>query len=401
LTATTNTTDNAVSPAQRSALTPRILLTLLYSRTVSNMSYRVLYPFLPAVARGLGVSLEAAGRLVSAQGAAWILAPFLGQLSDRYGRRRVMELGLLLLAFACAMVFLTGQYPLTLMAFVGIGVARALYDPTTQAYVGDLVPYAQRGRAIATISMAWSLSWLLGVPLSGLLIQRLGWQVPWGFFSLFIVVALVATRLFLPPSRNANTTSRPFNPLAWGPFLRRGHVRAALATGFGIVFAVENLFIVYGAFLEGRFGLSIGAIGILSVIVGFSELLGEGASYLWTDKLGKKRSIVVGLVAYAVSLLVLFPLSGTLPTALFGFALVFFFFEFSIVSFFPLMSEVAPEARGTVISMNVAGMGSARLLAPIVGTLLYGRFGTLLPNALLSAAVCLVAAAILWRGVRE
>ena len=375
----------------------RALGHLLYSRILSNMSFRIIYPFLPAVARGLGVSLSEASLLASVQGGVRMTAPLTGHLSDRYGRRRIMETALLMLIISTAMVYFTNTYAVALAAFAFIGLSRSIFDPTTQAYVGDKVPYAVRGRPFAILSMSWALSWIIGVPISGFLIERFGWNAPWGVISLFLVVAFIALRIMVPKAERKTAADIRLNAFTWIRLLKFPHVLAAVFTGFGVVFAVENIVIVYGAYLENEFALSVVTIGVLSIVVGTAELLAEGASYLRTDRLGKKRSILLGLMAFSISAFVLPWSSFNVVFSFIIFALVFFCFEFTIVSFFPLMSEVAPTVRGTAISMNVAGMGFARLTAPIIATYLFQRTLNLTPNAMLTAGTCLVVAFVAWR----
>ncbi|MDQ4076374.1 MAG: MFS transporter [Chloroflexota bacterium] len=384
-----------------SSLPNRALGAMLFARTVSNINYRIVYPFLPAIARGLDVSLEAAGRLVSIQGGIGLVAPLFGHLSDRYGRRWMMEIALLLLAVASGLVYVVEAYVPVLFAFAGIGIAKALYDPAMQAYVGDVVPYARRGRIIAITELAWSFAWLFGVPIAGLLIERTGWQAPWAMIAILALLGAAATHWFLPSARRIDGQEGTDAPASWWELLHHNPIRAALFTAFGMLFAIENVFIVYGAFLEDRFGLAIGAIGVVSVVIGIAELLAEGGAAAWTDRLGKKRSIIMGLLTFAASLLLLATLSGQLVTVLGSFALAILFFEFTIVSFLPLMTELAPAARATLLSMNIAAMGLGRLFAPILGTTLYERMGSLLPNTLLSALVCLFCAFVMWRGVEE
>ncbi len=389
----------ATTTSAAPGMSRRSLGALFFARILTNMSFRLLYPFLPAVARGLGVSLTAAGQLASVQGGVRVFAPFFGGLSDRYGRRRVMQGALVVVLLAAVVVGLSRSYVVALLAFAAIGLARAVFDPTVHAYIGDAVPYARRGRPFAAISMAWALSWLIGVPAAGFAIERARWNVPWLAIAALLVAAIVGLRLFVPrvtrgarPSAAAGSLRA--TPLSWLGLLRRPPVLAATVVGFGIIFAVENVLIVYGAFLDGRFGLSVSAIGLLSIVTGASELLAEGTSFFWTDRLGKKRSVTLGLLVFAGALFLLPRLGQSVALSLAGFSLVFFCFEYTIVSFFPLMSEVAPDARATSLSLNVAAMGLARFMAPTVATLLFTRAGTLLPNALLSAAVCLVTAAL-------
>ena len=66
------------------------LTVLTVSRLVINTGLRMAYPFLPAFARGLGVSLPAVAGLVSLRGFSGLLSPLFGPLSERYGRRPVV-----------------------------------------------------------------------------------------------------------------------------------------------------------------------------------------------------------------------------------------------------------------------------------------------------------------------
>jgi len=142
-------------------------------RTVMNTAFRIIYPFLPSLARGLGISLTAASGLVTLRMVAGMGAPFLGPLADRHDRRRMMEIALLIFALASLLLAGIGTFTAAAIAFTLYGLAKALYYPAVHAYVGDAVPYDGRGQAVGIIELSWSASWLLGVPASGFLIEHL------------------------------------------------------------------------------------------------------------------------------------------------------------------------------------------------------------------------------------
>ena len=70
----------------------RILATVLYARLLINAQFRIVYPFLPAISRGLGLPLETTALLVGVRSLAGITSPLYGWLADR-GDRRVVMLG--------------------------------------------------------------------------------------------------------------------------------------------------------------------------------------------------------------------------------------------------------------------------------------------------------------------
>ena len=66
----------------------------------------------------------------------------------------------------------------------------------------------------------------------------------------------------------------------------------------------------------------------------------------------------------------------------------------------PLVSELAPETRGTVMALNVAGMAAGRAISSLIGPRLWITGGLPL-NAAVSAGFVLLASVVLWVGVRD
>jgi predicted MFS family arabinose efflux permease len=137
------------------------------------------------------------------------------------------------------------------------------------------------------------------------------------------------------------------------------------------ILAIENVYIVYGAWLEDRFALSAISIGLASIIIAVAEFSAEGASAGWVDRIGKRRAVMGALVLSLAAYLLLPVVSGSLAGALVGLFFVWLAFDFGIVSTLPLISELAPQARGTLMALNVAAMATARLIAS-----LFAAFGS-------------------------
>lgn len=361
------------------------------------MAFRIVYPFLPAIARGLGISLGAAGQLVALRGLAGLIAPVTGPLADRYGRRRVMETGLLAFAVGSLVLALAHRFWLAVLAFVLVGVSKSLYDPAMQAYLGDRIPYEERGRAMGLTELAWSASWLLGVPASGLLMERWGWHSPWFVLTLLAVVGWWLTAWGLPRARvaRAPTAQAPVAGRAaqtirrWGALLAHRNVASAMIVGLTIMTAIETVLIVYGAFLESAFGLSLAALGLASIVVGVAEAVGEFGSAGLVDRIGKRRSVAAGLLLLGLSFLVLPRLAGSLVAALAGVMLMMVSFEFALVSFLPLVSELVPERRADVLSINVAVLSLAHMVGAALGGWLW-QFHSIAVNTLAATALVVV-----------
>jgi len=146
--------------------------------------------------------------------------------------------------------------------------------------------------------------------------------------------------------------------------------RAVLGTlGFSLLVgaANDNLFVVYGIWLESAFGLSIVVLGAATTVIGLAELLGEGLTASIADRLGLKRAIAAGSILSALSYILL-PLVGhTLPLALMGLFITFLTFEFTIVTAISLFTEILPHARATMMSSSVAAISIGRAIGALVG----------------------------------
>ncbi len=390
------------------------LLIIFVARTALNSAHRIVYPFLPSIARGLGISLQAAGGLVTLRVVTGLMAPILGVAADRYGRRRTMEAALLISTLASLLLAGMGTLAAAAIAFGLYGLAKVLYDPAVYAYIGDAVPYQKRGRAIGLVELSWSAAWLLGVPLSGLLIESFGWRAPWAVLVGMGLLGAWLTHNRLPSSRPTVAPS-PFTPQAtqgatplasaavatWQSLLRRRSVVVLLLTSLLLTMANEIPFIVYGAWLETTFGLSLSYLGLASIVVGLAEATAELGTTVIADRLGKRRSVLLGLLGLVASLLLLPSLSQLgLAAALTAVALMFLTFEFGIVSLLALATQVAPEARASLLALNITALSLGRILGALIGGWLW-RWQDIALHAWVGAACALLAAILLAWGMVE
>ena len=371
------------------------------ARLILNTSRRFAYPFASALSRGLGVPLSAITSLIAVNQVTGVLSPVFGPLGDRWGYRAMMLTGLAMLTGGMLVGGLLPVYGVVLLGLFLAGLGKSIFDPALHAYVGERVPYQRRGLAIGMLEFSWAGSALVGIPLVGLLIERLGWRAPFFVLGGLGLLSAVALRALIPDDghRQRSRDGLPGFHEAWRRLSRE---RAALgALGFGLLVSAanDNLFVVYGIWLESAFGLSIVVLGAATTVIGVAELLGEGLTASIADRLGLKRAIVAGLILSALSYILL-PLMGrTLPLALMGLFVTFLAFEFTIVTAFSLFTEILPTARATMMSSSVAAISIGRVMGALAGGLVW-LAGGMWATGLVSAAVSGLALVLLVWGLR-
>ncbi len=373
-----------------------LLLVTTPVRILYNTAYRMVYPFLPEFSRGLNVTPETLTQVLALRGVLGLAGPVFGAVPDRFGQRLAILLGAAIFIVGAAAAALWPSLPTFALLIFAVLIAKALHDPALLAHLGDRTPYAQRGRVMGLSEFGWSGATFIGIPLLGLLIARSGWQAPFWPLAGLGVLAFLGLRLVIRPRPASGGHVRA--PFQWRALLRP-HVLAVLSYGGLTSGANEMLNVVYGGWLERDFHLSVAQLGLTVTVIGAAELAGEGAVAALADRVGKRQMVLGATVLAAVAYAALPALAGNLWLALPGVFLVYLGFETGIVANIPLLSELAPEARGTILSTSGALHGLGRMAGALLGAWLFSQDFAWVGWA--AAAVNVFVAALVWRFVRE
>ena len=104
-------------------------------RILLNTARRFVYPFAPALSRGMGVPLTSVTSLIAVIQVTGLLSPLFGPLGDRIGYRIMLLVGL---GFLAGGMLTGGFFPFYGMMFVALvmaGLGKSVFDPAIQAYV--------------------------------------------------------------------------------------------------------------------------------------------------------------------------------------------------------------------------------------------------------------------------
>ena len=339
--------------------------------------------------------------IIAVTQATTLLGMFFGPLADRLGYRLMMLAGLGLLTVG---MFLGGILPFYGVVMAGLflsGLGKSVFDPAYQAYFAENVPYSRRGIVIGIIEMSWAGSTLVGIPLVAVLIDRLGWRAPFFVLGGLGLLGTAAVRLFIPKDDKAASARSSLLDFGrtWRPLLRDRTALGAFGFAFFVSMANDNLFVVYGAWLESAFGLSIVAIGIGTGLIGAAELCGELLTVGIADRLGLKRSVFLGLGLSALTYAALAFSGRTLLPGLASLFFIFFTLEFTIVSFLSLCTELQPKSRATMMAGFFAAAGLGRIIGALMGGPIW-LAGGIAATGTVSAAISLLALGSLVWGLK-
>ena len=356
-------------------------------RTVINTMIRMVYPFLSFFSRGLGVDLAALSYALSLRSLAGLVGPLIASVADSRGRKTGMLLGGFLFTLGVGLVAIWPIYPVFVLTLVLTILGNFIFIPSMQAYLGDRISYQRRGRALALVEIGWSLSFIVGVPAAGYLIAQFGWRSPFPLMTLLGLAALLVLAWMLPKDGAIPADNRPN---MWRNFrIVLSHKPALAGVAFALLISIGNevINLVFGVWLEDSFGLKITALGVVAAIIGFAELGGEALISGLVDRLGKHRSVTGGLIFNCLVVTGMAWFGKVQTGALAGLFLFYLTFEFTLVGSIPIMTEILPGARATMMAIYIAGMSLGRAAGASLALPLYhwGQSMTFLPVLLVSA----------------
>ena len=367
------------------------LFLLLFLGLADNQMIAAL---LPALLSSLHVSVGLAGLLAAIYALTAALASFIsGLLSDHYGRRRFLLLGVLLFAVSSWTASRTVTFQGLVLARALTGFAAGMLSTCSVTYAADWFDYRVRGRALGLISSAYFAAPILGVPLAAQIADRYGWRRA---FLLFAVLALaIAVLSFRLPKDKPNPEPSSNKLRAAGRTFRLFLARPDTAAALGIAFLVSGGlfgFLYYvGQWLNGQFGLSTRTIGWVFMLVGLVALGSAPAGGIVSDRIGKRSVSIVSniILALAVGLI---PLFSWGPWLLVVFSVATVGAAFRQGPLTALITELVPATqRGAFIALrnifSQAGIG----IATFFGGLLYEWHGYAAVTTLCAVMTALVA----------
>ncbi len=378
----------------------RFILLAIVIRVVRDTGMRMMYPFLPQYAAGLGITLVAAGVLLTLRTTLLVLAPVFGDRADRSGPRGFLIAGYVLLGVGMALFSLASGLAVAVAAMVLVGLSDTLVTPLMQAYVSEHAPTYRRGQVLAMVEYSWALTGIVMLPLVGVLIAVFGWHAP---FRVIAVGALLAAVLFVV----AMPADAPRHPAPRSSLWKQAGViardRSALGTilvNGGIFIAAETFFVIWGAHLQRNFGLGPVQVGQVAAIIGIAELGGSVVSSLTVDRVGKRRSVIAAVSLFILILALMPVLNRAVVTLVAGLAAVSFCIEYAVVCTIPLLGQQRPASRATMLALGVMVAAMTRGVTDSAATWLFDNIG-FYANLVYAMVALVVTLWMLWRWVQE
>jgi DHA1 family inner membrane transport protein len=351
---------------------------------------------LPMIADDLGVSIPAAGLLVSAYAMGVLIgAPLMTLTTGRIDRRTLLIGLMAIFTLGNALSALADGYAMLMAARIVTSFNHGAFFGVGSVVAASLVPPDRRAGAVAAMFSGLTIATIGGVPLATWAGEMLGWRTAFAGIAAVGAAVMLALRLALPalPTGGGADMRAELRVLVRGPVL----LALALTTiGFGGVFTV---FTYIAPILRDETHLGTGAITVMLMLFGVGATIGNTLGGRLADRSADRALtimlVVLTLTLVAFAVLMRWPVAAALAVFVWGVA------SFAIVP--PLQMRVmaaAAEAPNLASAMNIGAFNLGNAIgAALGGGVIGAHLG--LPAVSLAGAAMAAAALMLLRAVRR
>ncbi len=374
---------------QRSTSNKRPLWLMALTILIDFIGFGLILPLLPFWAEHLGANALEVGLILTVYALAqFLFTPVLGALSDRYGRKPIVFISLLIEVGSLIFTALAGTLPLLLVARF-IGGLGASNIGSAQAVVSDVTTPQERAKGMGLIGAAIGLGFVIGPALGGVL-APLGPTVPfWCAAGVALINALLVL-FFFQETRKPQREVLPHEAATgidmrilfrgWQTAVRHPAVLRLVLVNFLLTLAFTAMESVFALFAQRYFSWNTPQIGYVFTYVGVIIVIMQGGLVgRLVQYVGEQRLLIAGLVLLGMGLLLL-AVAGTnwiAPTWHVAFVLI----ALGILSIGngavnPTVSALlsfasSTEGQGEILGLSQGIGGLGRIIGPLAAGSIY------------------------------
>ena len=348
----------------------RNLYILTFVLFVVMLGYGIVIPIFPFYIENLGAGGTELGLLTASYAIMrLIFGPIWGGLSDRFGRKPILLIGILGYVITMVWFGLANTLWMLFAARILSGILSSATAPTTMAYIGDSSPEDERGGGMGMLGAAGGVGTIVG-PAAGGFLATASLSTPFFVAAGLALLSLILAIIFLPESHPVGEQSQEKEAIidlrAW-----RQAIFSPIGTLFILTFIstcglmiFANVFGLYG--LE-RFDYGPEQVGIIMMVLGLVSALTQGflagpATKKWGDEAVIKIGLLVTAISFGLMILADTFITVLLTTAFFGITV-----SIQSPALLSLTSRRATIPQGITMGLSNSFVSLGRIVGPILG----------------------------------
>lgn len=349
------------------------LYVLMFNMFIAMSGIGLIIPIMPEYLDTFGVAGQALGTLIATFALAqFLFSPLSGELSDKYGRKKLIIIGLIIFGLSQLVFGLASDLWILYLARFFSGLGAAFLIPPMMAFVADITTYDERGKGMGLLGASMSLGFMVGPGFGGFLAE-VSLQFPFYVATAVALIAAVISQFALPdvaptieaaPAKRENLLQQ-LKRSSYTPYF------VMLIVMFIFAFGLANFQSTIALYVDKKYSFTPKEIAVLITVGGF---VGVIVQTFVIDRLfkrfGEMKVILVNLLVSAAAMIaVLFV--NTFWTILLVSAIFFTAASLLRPAINTLISKLAGDEQGFAAGMNNAYMSLGNMIGPALAGILF------------------------------
>ncbi|NRS47766.1 MFS transporter [Brevibacillus sp. HB2.2] len=324
----------------------------------------VIAGILDRVASDVGVTLAAAGQLITVYSLAYAIGtPILIAITAKMDRRKLMLAALVLFLLGNLVTITTTGFAMLFGARIILAIGTGVFMVVALTVASKIAQPGKQGGAIATVLLGFNLALILGVPLGRVIAGSYDWKIIFTGIGVLSLIAMFVLLLTIPKSKG----EIPVPIREQLSLLKTPRISIALSISFFWILGYTIIYTYISPFLLTITGMSDRMVSIGLFVFGIASLLGSQVGGYGADKWGIPRTMIGGLLLHSGILLLVTVFSHSSVFVL-PLLMLWSFFAWSTGPVQQVyLIGMAPKASGIILSLNTSIVQLGMAVGAVIG----------------------------------
>ncbi|QYK68687.1 MFS transporter [Paenibacillus sp. S02] len=347
----------------------KVYILAIVSFLVGTSEY-IISGVLDQIATTMGITVSAAGQLITVFSLAYAIGtPILMAVTAKWDRRKLLLSSLGLFAVANVLSFVLPGFGMFIAARILMALGAGMVVVTALSIAAKIAPAGKQASSIATVTMGFTASLIIGVPLGRMISSAYGWKTVFFGIALTGIIALIVIAMTIPRLKG----DRPVPLLQQFALLKKPEVALGLGITFFWLGGYSLAYTYISPYLLNVSGVGEDMLSTVLLAFGIASLIGSKIGGYSADKKGIPFTLLGGMVLHGISLLLL-PFAAHSLIAVFALLILWSFAAWTTgpTQQYNLVTLV-PESSGVMLSLNQSTMQLAMAAGAGIGGVVVGQ----------------------------